>query len=225
MQPQVTALTSVPDFARGQVRDIRVRWALEEAGEPYEQVLLDAAVDLASPAYRRWQPFGQVPAYRNGDIELFESGAIVLHIAEKSEALAPRDHSGRARVTTWVLAALNTLEPYVSNVVLLDLFYAGEPWIEGRRPGAMAELEQKLNALAAWLGEREFLEDRFTAGDLIMTTVLHSLVGAGILQRFPTLDAYRRRCQARPAFQRALNAQLNAFDEHDATMQSGTKVD
>jgi glutathione S-transferase len=213
MTIQVSAFRWVPAFAQGYVRDLRVRWALEEAGLPYEAALIDPPLQ-ASAAYRQWQPFGQVPAYRDGELELFESGAIVLHIAGKSDALAPRDAAGRARVTTWVIAALNSLEPYVQNFVALDVFHAGEAWVEGYRPHAQALLEKRLSALAGWLDGKDYLEGRFTAGDLIISDVLRVLERTGVLARFPTLDAYRRRCTARPAFDRALEAQLQAFREH-----------
>ena len=211
----VTAFKAVPDFAKGHVKDLRVRWALEEAGLSYDSRLIDGA-DQASEGYRRWQPFGQVPAYRDGEVELFESGAIVLHIAQRSDALMPREAAARARVTAWVIAALNSIEPYVSNVIELDLFYEGEAWVEGRRPSAMATLRTRLDALAAWLGEKDYLEDRFTAGDLIMTTVLRDLIERDVLSAFPSLDAYRRRCEARPAFGRALDAQLRDFADDEA---------
>ena len=213
MTIQVTAFRWVPPFAQGYVRDLRVRWALEEAGLPYEATLIDPQIQ-ASESYREWQPFGQVPAYRDDQVEMFESGAIVLHIAAKSEALAPKDSAGRARVTTWVLAALNSVEPQVQNLVHLDVFHAGEAWTEERRPQARAALERRLALLADWLGGKEYLEDRFTAGDLMMTTVLRELVDSGVLARFPTLDAYRRRCEARPAFVRALEAQMRPFREN-----------
>src|SRR6516162_7400754 len=168
MTIQVSAFRSVPPFAQGFVRDLRVRWALEEAGLPYEAVLIDAPLQ-ASAAYRDWQPFAQVPAYRDGEVEMFESGAIVLHIAEKSEALSPTDPAGRARMTTWVIAALNSVEPHVMNLVLLDAFHAGEAWTVERRPQAEAILAGRLTSLDAWLDGRDWLEDRFTAGDLMMT--------------------------------------------------------
>ncbi|HET6970051.1 MAG TPA: glutathione S-transferase family protein [Phenylobacterium sp.] len=211
--PQVSAFSWVPPFAQGYVRDLRVRWALEEAGRPYEAVLLGADTDKA--AYRRWQPFGQVPAYRDGPVEMFESGAIVLHIAEQSEALAPRDPAGRARVTSWVIAALNSVEPHVQNLVHLNAFHKGEAWTVERRPQAEAMLDGRLKALADWLGDKDYLEGRFTAGDLIMTTVLRELVDEGVLDRYPTLGAYYRRCEARPAFGRALEAQLAPFREFE----------
>jgi glutathione S-transferase len=214
MTPEVSAFRWVPPFAQGYVRDLRVRWALEEAGVPYQATLIDGAT-LASEAYRHWQPFGQVPAYRDGEVEMFESGAIVLHIAETSPALSPPDPAGRARMVTWVIAALNSVEPHVMNLVLLDAFHAGEAWTQERRPQAEAMLDERLKSLSAWLGDRDWLEDRFTAGDLMMTVVIRELVNCGFLARFPTLDAYRQRCEARPAFGRAMEAQLQAFREHE----------
>ena len=213
MTIQVSAFRWVPPVAQGYVRDLRVRWALEEAGLPYEAALVDPTV-LASPGYRAWNPFGQVPAYRDDAVELFESGAIVLHIATKSEALAPRDEAGRLRVMSWVIAALNTIEPQAQYLVECAFFHAGEAWAEERRPVAEANVDARLAALAAWLGGKDYLEGRFTAGDLIMTTVLRDLVDCGALARFPALDAYRRRCEARPAFGRALEAQLQTYREN-----------
>jgi glutathione S-transferase len=213
MTIQVSAYRWVPPFAQGFVRDLRVRWALEEAGLPYEAVLIDPPTK-ASPAYREWQPFSQVPAYRDGEVELFESGAIVLHIAGKSEALAPRDPAGRARVTTWVIAALNSVEPFVQNVATLDVFYPGEAWTREYRPKAEALLEKRLDALTGWLAGKEYLEGRFTAGDLIMSDVLRTLTRSGVLARFPALEAYQQRCMARPAFARAMEAQMQPFREH-----------
>jgi len=213
MTIQVTAFRWVPPFAQGYVRDLRVRWALEEAGLPYQATLIDQQVQ-ASEHYRQWQPFGQVPAYKDDEVEMFESGAIVLHIAAKSEALAPKDEAGRARVTTRVIAALNSVEPHVQNLVQLDVFHAGEAWTKERRPQAQALLNERLAALCAWLDGKEYLEGRFTAGDLIMTTVLRELVDTGAFSQFPILDTYRRRCEARPAFGRAMEAQMQAFREN-----------
>jgi glutathione S-transferase len=198
---EVSAFRWVPPFAQGYVRDLRVRWALEEAGLAYGAALVDQQL-CASPDYRRWQPFGQVPAYRDGEVELFESGAIVLHIANRSETLAPKDEAGRARVTAWVIAALNSVEPYAQIVIQLK-----ESRIE-------ALLHSRLASLSTWLEGTEYLEGRFTAGDLIMTTVLRELVNSGTLTKFPALDAYRQRCEARPAFGRALEAQLKVFREN-----------
>lgn len=213
MRRYVTAFRWVPPFAQGFVRDLRVRWALEEAGFPYEAELIDATIQ-ASPAYRAQQPFGQVPAYRDDTVQLFESGAIVLYIAGQSDTLAPADPSGRARMTTWVLAALNSVEPYVDNLISLDVFHEGEAWTVERRPQVEAMLDRRLADLEAWMEGREYLEDRFTAGDLMMSTVLREASAAGVLARFPRLDAYHKRCEARPAFARALEAQLQPFREN-----------
>lgn len=212
---KVSAFRWVPPFAQGFVRDLRVRWALEEAALPYEATLIGQQ-DQASESYRQWQPFGQVPAYKDDEVEMFESGAIVLHIAAKSSALAPKDEAGRARVTTWVIAALNSIEPHVQNLVHLDVFHAGEAWTKERRPQVEAMLKGRMAALSAWLNGKEYLESRFTAGDLIMTTVLRELVDSGFLSQFPSVDAYRLRCEARPAFKKALDAQMSDFVERPA---------
>lgn len=215
MTIQVSAFRWVPSFAQGFVRDLRVRWALEEAGLPYEAALVGPD-DQASDGYREWQPFGQVPAYKDGELELFESGAIVLHIAGKSETLAPKDEAGRARVTAWVLAALNSIEPSVGELATIDIFHAGEGWTVERRPQVVTAVRGRLQQLSDWLGDKPYLEGgRFTAGDLIMTTVLRDVVNSGILAEFPTLDAYRQRCMARPAFARAMEAQLQPFRENE----------
>jgi glutathione S-transferase len=213
MTIEVSAFAWVPPFAQGYVRDLRVRWALEEAGLAYQARLIDRQIQ-ATGAYREWQPFGQVPAYRDDGVELFESGAIVLHISSRSDVLAPKDAAGKARVTTWVIAALNSVEPHVQNYVHLDAFHAGEAWTKERRPQAEAMMNGRLASLSAWLGDKDYLEDRFTAGDLIMTTVLREPTESGVLAKFPNLDAYRRRCEARPAFGRALEAQLRAVREN-----------
>jgi glutathione S-transferase len=212
MTIHVSAFRWVPPFAQGRVRDLRVRWALEEAGLPYEATLIGQQ-DQTSPNYRAWQPFGQVPAYRDGEVEMFESGAIVLHLAGKSEALAPRDEAGRARVTTWVLAALNSVEPHVANLTSIDIFHKGEAWTVERRPQVVEMLSKRLAALDTCLDGKDYLDGRFTAGDLIMTTVLRD-VPPEVLARFPRLEAYRARCLARPAFGRALEAQMQPFREH-----------
>jgi glutathione S-transferase len=215
MTIEVTAFRWVPPFAAGLVRDLRVRWALEEAGLAYDARLLGQG-DQNGDAYRALQPFGQVPAYREptegGEtLTLFESGAIVLHIGERSEALLPRDPVGRARAITWMFAALNTVEPHVQHLGSLDAFYAGEAWAQERKPSATALVESRLDVLTARLERREHLEDRFTAGDLLMTTVLRILRDTELVAKRPALDAYVRRCEARPAFQRALADQLAPF--------------
>ncbi len=212
MTVEVWAFRYVPPFAQGYVRDLRVRWALEEAGIPYEARLIGGGNPSAAE-YRRRQPFGQVPAYRDDEVEMFESGAIVLHIAAKSEALSPRDAAGRGRMTTWVLAALNSVEPFTRNLIdVLD--NADQPGAAERRPQLEAAVTDRLGELSDWLGDADYLEGRFTAGDLMMTTVLRELVDSGVLARFASLDAYVRRCQARPAFGRAMEAQMQPFREH-----------
>jgi len=213
MTIQVSAFRWVPPFAQGYVRDLRVRWALEEAGISYEATLIDQRIQ-ASENYREWQPFGQVPAYRDGTVEIFESGAIVLHLASRSEALAPKDEAGRARVTTWVLAALNSVEPHVMELASIDIFHRGEGWTKERRPQVEDIICKRLAAVSTWLAGKEYLEGRFTAGDLMMATVLRNLEESGILARFPDLEAYVRRCTARPAFRCALEAQFEPFREN-----------
>lgn len=206
----LSAFAWVPDFARGQVRDLRVRWALEEAGRPYETDLLTPGPQ--TPDYLAHQPFGQVPSFRDGEVDLFESGAIVLHIAERSPVLMPSDPAGRARTISWMFAALNTLEPPIQSLGELDFFHAGQDWAKARRPALVAWVEKRLGELAARLGDNPYLDsDRFTAGDLLMTTVLRIIDRTGLVQAEPRLAAYLERCTARPAFQKALAAQMADF--------------
>lgn len=210
---EVSAFKWVPPFARGLVRDLRVRWALEEAGLPYRARLIDFD-DRETAAYRALQPFGQVPVYRDGELAMFESGAIVLHIAAGAPALMPPDQDGRARATAWLFAALNSIEPPIQNLAELDLFNADQEWARLRRPGLVAFVEQRLRELAASLGDSDYLEaGGFTAGDLMMVTVLRNLRHTELMAQFPTLAAYQARCEARPAFQKALAAQLGDFVE------------
>ncbi len=209
---RVSAFRWVPPFARGLVRDVRVRWALEEAGLAYEERLLDQG-EQKSAGYRSLQPFGQVPTYEEGDVSLFESGAIVMHVAERSEALMPADPAGRARTRTWMFAALNSVEPQIQHLAEIDLFYANEEWAKLRRPTAVEAVKSRLTDLAAHLDGREYLEDRFTAGDLLMTTVLRILRHTDLVAEIPALEAYRLRCEARPAFQKALADHLATLGE------------
>jgi len=196
------------------VRDLRARWALEEAGLRYEQHLLGDG-EKETPAYRAWQPFGQVPAYEEDGLQLFESGAIVLHIAERREAgesLLPAAPAARARATQWMFAALNTIEPPIQNLAAIDLFYANEDWAKARRPGAEDMVRTRLAALATALGDEDWLADgRFTAGDLLMATVLRILRHTDIVAE-AGLGEYLARCEARPAFQRALAAHMRTFE-------------
>ena len=205
----ISAFKWVPPFARGQVRDLRVRWALEEAGLPYRARLIDSN-DLASADYRARQPFGQVPVFEEDGFVLFESGSILLHIAKRSEALLPADEAGRARAVTWVFAALNSIEAVIQPLGAIDAFYANQEWAKLRRPDAEKAVNQRLAELAAWLGDRDYLEDRFTVGDLMMTTVLR--IKTELVAALPKLKAYQARCEARPAFQRALRDQLADFE-------------
>ncbi|MCP3140177.1 glutathione S-transferase family protein [Pyxidicoccus xibeiensis] len=209
----VSAFKWVPPFAQGVVRDLRVRWALEEAGLPYRARLIDSEVQ-ASADYRALQPFGQVPVFEEDGLVLFESGAIVLHIATRGEALLPADAAGRARAMTWVFAALNSIEIHVMQLAEMDLFAAGEEWAKLHRPDVEKMVRLRLSELATSLGDREYLEGRFSAGDLMMTSVLRILRHTNLLDSLPALKAYKERCEARPAFQRALAAQMEPFSRN-----------
>lgn len=206
----ISAFPWVPPFAQGLVRDLRVRWALEEAGLAYRVRLLSRE-DQKSKSYRALQPFGQVPIFHDHGFELFESGAIVLHVSEGSEALLPRDPVERARAKTWMFAALNSIEPHIQNLAEIDLFCANMEWTKERRPMVVEMVRKRLTDLSGWLKERDYLEVRFTAGDLLMTTVLRILRHTDLLAEQPALVAYRARCEARPAFARALAAQMEPF--------------
>ena len=212
---EITAFAWVPPFARGLVRDLRVRWALEEAGLSYRERLLDPTT-VRPEDYFLEQPFGQVPIYNHGPVRLFESGAIVLHIAERCEALTPSDPAGRARTMSWVVAALNSIEPMIAELANIDIFNADAEWARARRPEAEQKVRERLARLSGWLEERDHLEDRFTAGDLMMTTVLRILRHTQLVAEHPNLAAYQARCEARPAFGRALEAQLAAFERQPA---------
>jgi glutathione S-transferase len=204
----VSAFRWVPPFAQGQVRDLRVRWALEEAGMPYTTRLLEMG-DQDKPDYRALQPFGQVPIFEEDGRVLFETGAIVLHIGERCEALLPKEADARARATQWLIAALNSIEPFIMNVAVIDIFYADQEWAKLRRPGAVEFAHRRLNALAKALGDKPYLDGaRFTAGDLMMSTVLRIIP---TLLDSQALTAYVERCTSRPAFKRALAAQMGDF--------------
>jgi glutathione S-transferase len=207
----ISAFKWVPPFAQGQVRDLRARWALEEAGSPYRTRLLEQG-DQDKQEYRALQPFGQVPVLDEGGLVLFESGAIVLYVGERSDTLLPKEAGARFRATQWLIAALNSIEPFVINVALIDLFYANEEWAKLRRPGAVQFVQRRLSALSNSLGDKPYLDgDRFTAGDLMMTTVLRILNHTDIVTSDKSLEAYIDRCTARPAFKRAFDAQIGDF--------------
>jgi glutathione S-transferase len=210
---RITAFKWVPPFAQGLVRDLRVRWALEEAGLPYQEELL-AAGEQNSPAHRAVQPFGQVPVYEEDGLTLFESGSIVMHIAERCPALLPVDAARRSRARTWMFAALSSVEPHVQNLTTIDLFFPNEDWAKQRRPAAEKMAAGRLDALVARLEGRQYLEEEFTAGDLLMVSVLRLLRHTRLVADRPVLAAYQARCEARPAFQRALAAQLAPFERY-----------
>ena len=217
---EISAFNWVPDFARGVVRDLRVRWALEELDLPYRVRLLSPLGDKPQD-YLLEQPFGQVPVFVEGDLHLFETGAILLHLGERSELLLPRDPAAKARATCWLIAALNSVEPQMFELVNIDIFNKGAGWAAERRPEAERMVRSRLQRLSDWLGDKEHLEGRFTVADLMMTTVLRNLRHTSIVADYPNLAAYQARGEARPAFGRALAAQLADFA--DAPVQAAAE--
>jgi glutathione S-transferase len=209
----ISAYKWVPPQVRGLVRDLRPRWALEEAGIPYTEKLIGLGEDQASDWYRALQPFGQVPAMEEDGLKIFESGAIVLRIAQKSDVLMPKDEVGRLRTTSWIFAAINSIEPPVQERALIQLAYADQEWTKARKPMLDEWITKRLAQLADVLDGKDWLEGRFTAGDLIMVTVLRMLHTTDLLNKEPAIKAYVARGEARPAFQRALAAQLAAFEK------------
>jgi glutathione S-transferase len=209
----ISAFRQAPPFVQGLVRDLRVRWALNEAGLAYRTQLLGQGEQQAAE-YRSWQPFGQVPAFEEDGLQLFESGAIVLHIGARSAALLPPEPAARSRAITWVFAALNTMEVFCQQLAQIDgPLYAGQEWARLRRPEVERMVKRRLGELGARLGASEYLDGgHFTAGDLMMTTVLRILRHTELVAAEPALRAYQARCEARPAFQRALREQLEAFE-------------
>lgn len=208
--PVVTTFQWVPPFAQGLVRDLRVRWAIEEAGGNYDVALIDFK-QVKGADHRRTQPFGQVPCFQEGEVAMFESGAIVFHIAESSRVLMPIDPVRRTRAITWMFAALNSVEPMIAELAVVDIFEADAAWAKLRRPGLVEQVRKRLVELAAWLGEEPYLEGAFTAGDLLMATVLRNLRQTDLVAEQPILAAYLARCEMRPAFQRALKAHMAVF--------------
>lgn len=211
----ITAFEQSPDRGRGLARDMRVRWALEEVGQPYEVRLVSFAA-MKEPAHLRLNPFGQIPTYEDGDLILFETGAIIFHIAQQHAGLLPKEANARARAITWMFAALNTVEPPIleyANAVLLE---SDKPWNAERVPILKDRIRKRLNELAAGLGDTEWLEGGFGAGDLLMITVLRRLCSSGLLEEYPTLSAYIARGEARPAYKRAFADQLAVFTARNA---------
>ena len=212
----ISAFRWVPPFVQGLVRDLRVRWALEEAGIPYTAHLIGPQ-DQASPSYRELQPFGQVPTFEEDGLRLFESGAIVMHIAERSAALMPADADAQARTRTWMFAALNSVEPPIDQLADIDLFNQGAEWTRERRPRVEEAVRKRLADLAAWLDDREYLDRRFTAADLLMSTVLRTLRQTDLVSQYPVVNAYHARCEARPAFKKAYADHMAPFAEGGAS--------
>jgi glutathione S-transferase len=210
---EITAFRWVPEFAQGLVRDLRIRWALEEIGRPYRVRLLDATKPRPEEYFCE-QPFGQVPIYKDNQVELFESGAILIHLGMQDERLLPSDHAARMRGIAWLIAALNSVEPAILPLSMINIFNKGEAWTEGARPKFVERLNYRLKCMSDALGDKEWLEDRFTIGDLMFVAVLRQLRGTGILDGYPHLAALVKRGEARPAFQRALSDQLAVFGEH-----------
>ena len=206
----ITAFESSPDRGRGLARDMPVRWALEETGQPYA-VRLQSFSELKAPAHRARNPFGQIPTYEEGDLTLFESGAIVLHIAERHAGLLPADTDARARAIAWMFAALNTVEPPIFDRDLATILERDEPWYAQRLAKLEDSIRNKLGVLSSRLGDAGWLDGAFSAGDLMMVSVLRRLHGSGLLEDYPNVAAYVARAEARPAFQRAFAAQLAVF--------------
>jgi len=209
--PVVTAFDWVPDFAKGLVRDLRVRWAFEEIGAPYSTEKFGAATPRPE-GYVKWQPFEQVPAFRDGDVEIFESGAILLYLAEKHGKLLPNDPQARWRAISWLFAGLNSVEPSCTRYFAYAVFNAGKDWAEGAKEAVVPLLRQKLKRVTDALGDGDWLAGEFSIADIMMATVLNSLKETGFVAEFPTLAAYHKRATERPAYQRALAAQLADFD-------------
>jgi len=207
----ITAFEASPDRGRGLARDMRVRWALEEVGQPYDVRLVSFAA-MKQPAHLALHPFGQIPTYEDGDLALFESGAIVLQIAERHAGLLPADANARARAIAWMFAALGTVEPPIVEREMTFYVERGKDWFEARRPILEERIRTRLDQLSRRLGDADWLDGAFSAGDLLMVTVLRRLESSGLLDRTPNLPAYIARGVARPAYKRAFAAQLAVFE-------------
>ena len=210
MTPTITAFERSPDRGRGLARDMRVRWALEEVGQPYDVRLLSFKA-MREPAHLALHPFGQIPTYEEGELALFESGAIVFHIAEHQAGLLPADANARARAIAWMFAALTTMEPPIVDREIAKLLEGNETWYEQRLPAVEERIRKRLGELSGRLGDADWLDGEFSAGDLLMVSVLLRLKGSNILGEYPSLSAYVGRGEARPAYKRAFDAQLAVF--------------
>jgi len=213
MKPTITAFEHSPDRGRGLARDMRVRWALEEAGVAYDVRLVSFAA-MKQPAHRALHPFAQIPTYEEGDLVLFESGAIILHIAEHHGGLLPEDARARARAIAWMFAAVNTVEPPILDLQVAKFAEGDKPWAAERMPLVRERIRERLRDLSARLADADWLDGAFSAGDLLMIGVLMRVKPSGLLDEFPNLAAYLARGEARPAFQRAFAAQLAVFTAH-----------
>lgn len=211
MPPTITAFENSPDRGRGQARDMRVRWALEEVGQPYNVRLVSFAA-MKQPAHLALHPFGQIPTYEDGDLALFESGAIVLHIAERHDGLLSPEANARSRAITWMFAALSTLEPPIVELGMTMLLERDKSWYAERLPMLQDRVRVRLGELSRRLGKAEWLDGAFSAGDLMMVTVLRRLNASRLLDEYPEVAAYVARGEARPAFRRAFDAQLAVFN-------------
>jgi glutathione S-transferase len=210
MTTVITAFESSPDGGKGLARDTRVRWALEEVGQPYEVRLVSFGA-MKQPAHLALHPFGQIPTYEDGDLALFETGSIVFHIAERHAGLLPDDANARARAITWMFAALNTVEPTILELATARLLEGDKPWTRERLPLVEESVRSRLKQLSARLGDADWLDGAFSAGDLMMVSVLLRLRASGILSEYPKLAAYVARGEARPAYRRAFDAQLAVY--------------
>jgi glutathione S-transferase len=210
MKPTITAFEKSPDRGKGLARDMRVRWALEEVGQPYDVRLLSFK-EMKESAHLELHPFGQIPTYEEGDLELFESAAIVLHVAERHSGLLPKDANARARAITWMFAALSTVEPPIVERSMAMVLERDKSWYEARMPLIDDRVRARLDQLSSRLGNNDWLDGEFSAGDLMMVHVLRRLQGTGLLEKYPTISAYVARGEARPAYKRAFDAQLAVF--------------
>jgi glutathione S-transferase len=210
MTPTITAFAASPDRGQGLARDTRVRWALEEVGQPYEVRLLSFA-EMKEPAHLALNPFGQIPTYEEGDLALFETGSIILHIADHHAGLLPGDANARARAITWMFAAVNTVEPPILELATARLLEGDKPWNKERMPLVEDRVRNRIKQLAVCLGDADWLDRAFSAGDLMMVHVLQRLKPSGLLNGYPNLSAYIARAEARPAYERAFDAQLAVF--------------
>jgi glutathione S-transferase len=208
----ITGFGHAPEFAHGKVRDIRLRWALEEIGRPYRTKLFDAMTQR-DEGYREWQPFGQVPAFNDGKVRLFESGAILLYIGEQDERLLPSEPQARWEATAWLISALNSVEPMLMQVVNLDIFQKDKAWAQEARPAAVDFARQRLESVANALGDKDWLAGRFSVADIMMVTVLRNLSHTDIVAEFPALATYQARGEARQAFKQALADQIAGFKQ------------